>query len=319
MGVLPFFHSFGFTVPLWAVLTLGLHGVYHYNPLDARTIGNLCQEHKATILLATPTFMRAYVKKCDRAAFASIRLPVLGAEKLKPGLAGEIREGLGIEPLEGYGCTELSPVVSSNVPYEVPTRDGRMVPGNRPGSVGLPLAGTAIKTLDPETRAELPRGTEGLVLVAGPQVMVGYLNRAEATAKVLRDGWYETGDIGYQDADGFLYITDRLSRFSKIGGEMVPHEKVEAALIEAAGADDAHLAVTALPDLKRGERLVVIHTGMKTPPEDLCRRLASRGIPNLWQPSADAFVRVDELPILGSGKLDLRRLRQLAEERLGVG
>ena len=319
MGVLPFFHSFGYTVPLWAVLTLGLHGVYHYNPLDARTVGNLCQEHKATILLATPTFMRAYVKKCDRSAFATLRLPVLGAEKLKPGLAKEIREGLGVEPLEGYGCTELSPVVSVNVPHELATRDGRQVPGNRPGSVGMPLPGTAIKTLDPETRAELPRGAEGLVLVAGPQVMVGYLNRPEATAKVVHDGWYETGDIGYQDADGFLYITDRMSRFSKIAGEMVPHEKVEAALIEAAGADDAHLAVTALPDAKRGERLVVIHTGMKTPPEDLCRRLTSRGIPNLWLPSADAFVRVDELPILGSGKLDLRRLRQLAEERLGVG
>ncbi len=319
MGVLPFFHSFGYTVPLWAVLTLSLNGVYHYNPLDARTVGNLCEKHGATILLATPTFMRAYVKKCDPSAFSAMRLPVLGAEKLKPGLVAEIREKLRIVPLEGYGCTELSPVVAVNVPHEMTTRDGRSVPGNRPGSVGMPLPGTAIRAIDPETLVDLPTGGEGLILVAGPQVMAGYLDRPEATAKVVRDGWYETGDIGYQDADGFLFITDRVSRFSKIGGEMVPHEKVEAALIEAAGADDALLAVTALPDARRGERLVVVHTAMKTPPEDLCRQLTSRGLPNLWQPSADAFVQVDELPVLGSGKLDLRRLRQLAEERLGVG
>lgn len=316
LGVLPFFHSFGFDVPLWAVLTLGFQAVYHYNPLDARTIGDLAEKHKATIILATPTFMRAYLKRCTREQFATMRLPILGAEKLKPALEQEIRDGLGIVPLQGYGCTELSPVVAVNVPHDLRTRDGRTVPGNRLGSVGRPLPGTTVKAIDPETRADLPRGTEGLLLVAGPQVMVGYLGRPEATARVVRGGWYETGDLGYVDADGFLWITDRLSRFAKIGGEMVPHLKVEVALQEAAGVDESQLAVTSLPDPKRGERLVVVHTALGISPGELCRRLAPLGLPNLWHPAPDAFVLVDALPLLGSGKLDLRRLRQIAEERL---
>ena len=318
MGVLPFFHSFGFNVPLWAVLTLGFKGVYHYNPLDARTIGDLCQTHKATIILATPTFMRAYLKRCTREQFATMRLPILGAEKLKPALEQELRDGLGIVPLQGYGCTELSPVVSVNVPHPLRTPDGRTIPGNRVGSVGRPLPGTLVKIVTPEGREELPRGTEGLILVAGPQVMVGYLNRPEATARAVQGGWYETGDLGYVDEDGFLWITDRLSRFSKIAGEMVPHLRVEAALQEAAGVDESKLAVTALPDSKRGERLVVVHSDLGITPEDLCRRLAALGLPNLWQPSPDAFVHVEALPLLGSGKLDLRRLRQIAEEKFGM-
>ena len=315
LGVLPFFHSFGFDVPLWAVLTLGFKGVYHYNPLEARTVGELAHKHKATIILATPTFMRAYLKKCTREQFATMRLPILGAEKLKPALEQEIRDGLGIVPLQGYGCTELSPVVSVNVPHDVRAPDGRTVPGNRVGSVGRPLPGTRVKAVDPDDRTELPRGTEGLIVVSGPQVMVGYLNRPDATARVVKDGWYETGDLGFVDEDGFVWITDRLSRFSKIGGEMVPHLKVEAALHEVSGLDESQLAVSAIPDPKKGERLVVVHTGLGMTPEELCKRLTAAGtLPNLWQPSPDAFVQVEALPLLGSGKLDLRRLRQVADE-----
>jgi acyl-[acyl-carrier-protein]-phospholipid O-acyltransferase / long-chain-fatty-acid--[acyl-carrier-protein] ligase len=314
LGILPFFHSFGFTVTVWGVLALGLKGAYHFSPLDARIVGNLCQEHKATILLATPTFMRNYLKKCDRAQFATLRLPILGAEKLKPSLAREIREGLGIEPLEGYGCTETAPVVAVNVPHKARGRD---IIGNRPGTVGMPLPGTAIKTTDPETGADLPRGSEGAIHVKGPQVMVGYLDRPESTAKVLKDGWYATGDLGLLDADGFLTITDRLSRFSKIGGEMVPHQGVESAILEATGADEQAMAVTSLPDPRRGERLAVVYTDLGVEPAEVCRRLVAGAVPRLWIPSADDFVRVEELPLLGSGKVDLRRLRQVARERLG--
>ncbi len=146
--------------------------------------------------------------------------------------------------------------------------------------------------------------------------MVGYLNRPDATARVLRDGWYETGDLGFVDADGFLTITDRLSRFSKIGGEMVPHTKVESALIEATGTDENRLAVTSLPDPKRGERLCVVHTDLGMTPAEVVRRLIAGNLPRLWVPSADDFVAVDEIPILGTGKLDLRRLRELAAGRL---
>jgi acyl-[acyl-carrier-protein]-phospholipid O-acyltransferase / long-chain-fatty-acid--[acyl-carrier-protein] ligase len=318
LGVLPFFHSFGFTVTIWGVYCLGFKGVYHFSPLDARVIGNLCQEHKATILLCTPTFFQGYLKRCEPAQFATMRLPILGAEKLKPEVAQQIRDALGIEPLEGYGCTELSPVVAVNTPNPQTTRDGREVPGNRPGTVGMPVPGTAIKTVDPETGAELLRGVEGLIHVKGPQVMVGYLNRPEATAKAVQGGWYATGDLGHLDSDGFLWITGRLSRFSKIAGEMVPHEGVEAALIEAASLKDLDapaVAVTAIPDPKRQERLIVVHTEGLRSPAEVCRILAAGPLPKLWLPSPDDFMLVASIPVLGSGKLDLRALRTLAEER----
>lgn len=319
LGILPFFHSFGYTVTIWTSLCLGLKSVYHNNPLDGRTVGKLCHEHRATILFGSPTFLRGYLKKCEREQLTTIRLLILGAEKLKPELARQIRDHFGIEPLEGYGCTETGPVAAVNVPQPMRTSDGRTVAGNRPGSVGMPLPGTAVKTLNIETGEDQAPGAEGVIAIKGPQVMPGYLDRPDATAKVLRDGWYNTGDLGYVDADGFLRITDRLSRFSKIGGEMVPHLAVESAIQEQADTAEACVAVTALPDARRGERLVVVYTPeMTRTPADVCQELASGPMPKLWLPAPDDFVRVDELPVLGTGKLDLRRLRAIAEERLGA-
>lgn len=317
LGILPFFHSFGFTVTLWTVLCLGKRVVYHFNPLDAKIIGKLCKSHGVTMITATPTFMRTYVQRCDPSEFATLVHLLLGAEKLKPEFAQLIRDKLNIEPIEGYGCTELSPVVAVNVPHDKVLHDGRTVYGNRLGTVGLPLPGTAIRVVDPETGAESPRGTEGMILVAGPQVMVGYLNRPDATRKVINDGWYTTGDLGYIDPDGFLKITDRLSRFSKIGGEMVPHMLVEAAIQEVTGANEQNVAVTSLPDPHRGERLCVLYTDLGMPPQEVYRRLTAGKLPRLWIPAIDDFTAIDAIPVLGSGKLDLRRLRELAAERLG--
>jgi acyl-[acyl-carrier-protein]-phospholipid O-acyltransferase/long-chain-fatty-acid--[acyl-carrier-protein] ligase len=314
LGVLPFFHSFGFTITIWTVLALGMKAVYHFNPLDSRIVGNLCQEHGATLLAATPTFARGYAQRCEPEQFRTMRLLLLGAEKLKPEIAQEIEEKLKITAFQGYGCTELSPVVAVNVPTKLRTPAGQDVDGNRPGTVGMPLPGTAIRTTDPETGAPLPRGSEGIVWVKGPQVMEGYLNRPEETAKAIVDGWYNTGDLGFLDPDGFLSITGRQSRFSKIGGEMVPHVKVESAIGEILGVVDGAVAVTALPDPKRGERLVVVHTPLTMTPEEILARLRSGVLPNLWVPSAGDFVAVDELPLLGTGKLDLRRLREIAAE-----
>ena len=312
LGVLPFFHSFGFTVTIWTVLVSGFLGVYHVSPLDARVIGNLCEEHGATIQFSTPTFLRGLAARCGREQFAKMRLTVVGAEKLKPEVAAEALSKLGIEAMEGYGCTETGPVVAVNVP-QLKSRPGDPArPGHRPGTVGIPLPGTAVKTVDPETGADLAPGEEGLIHVRGPQVMAGYLNRPEATAKVLRDGWYDTGDIGKLDADGFLHVTDRLSRFAKIGGEMVPLRKIEAAILEAAGADEAALAVVAVPDPKRGERIVVLHAADGIDPEAVGRALASKDFPRLWVPAADDYRRVEAIPMLGTGKPDLRALKLLA-------
>jgi acyl-[acyl-carrier-protein]-phospholipid O-acyltransferase/long-chain-fatty-acid--[acyl-carrier-protein] ligase len=320
LGILPFFHSFGFTVTIWTVLCLGKKVVYHINPLDARIIADLCETHGVTMIVGTPTFLRTYRKKCDASKFKALVHLLLGAEKLKPELREELKGWLGIEPLEGYGCTELSPVVAVNVRHDLPAPGGRTVAGNRPGTVGVPLPGTHVRTVDPETEAPLPVGSTGIIHVKGPQVMVGYLNRPEATAKVLRDGWYNTGDIGNVDADGFLRITDRWSRFSKVGGEMVPHEAVEDAVQKLSGAPEPCVAVTALPDAKRGERLFLLYTdALGLAPEEVHRQLLASSMPRLWVPSADDFVRIEAIPILGTGKVDLRRLRQLAAERAGAG
>lgn len=315
LGILPFFHSFGFTVPLWTVLCIGLKAVYHVNPLDARIIARLCKEHRATVLLSTPTFVRGYLRKTDREEMATLRLLILGAEKLPPELADQIRSIWGIEPLEGYGCTETGPAVSVNRPLPWRTPDGRTVPGNRPGTIGVPLPGTLVKVVDPETGEDLPDGREGIVCVKGPQVMAGYLDRPEATAEVLKDGWYWTGDLGLVEPDGFIRITDRLSRFSKIGGEMVPHRAVESAILELIGTNEPVVAVTSLPDPKRGERLVVLHTpeaGLT--PAETVRRLHDGSLPKLWVPSAEDFVAIEAIPVLGSGKLDLKGLREHARE-----
>jgi acyl-[acyl-carrier-protein]-phospholipid O-acyltransferase/long-chain-fatty-acid--[acyl-carrier-protein] ligase len=314
LGILPFFHAFGFTVTIWTALCLGKKVVYHFNPLDARTVGKLCDQHGVTLLIATPSFMRLYLKSCEPRQFRTITHLILGAEKLKPELARDIQNALHIDAVEGYGCTELSPIVSVNVPNMVKMPDGREISGNRLGTVGQPMPGTGIKTIDSETGADLAPGTEGVIAVKGPQVMVGYLNRPEMTAKVKKDGWYATGDLGYIDPDGFLKITDRLSRFSKVAGEMVPHLGLESAIMEATGVDENHVAVTGLPDPKHGERLCVLYTDLGMSPVELHQRLTAGNIPKVWIPSQRDIFHVEEIPITPTGKVDLRRLKQLAQE-----
>jgi acyl-[acyl-carrier-protein]-phospholipid O-acyltransferase/long-chain-fatty-acid--[acyl-carrier-protein] ligase len=316
LGTLPFFHSFGYTVTLWMALCLGKKVVYHFNPLDARIVGHLCEEHGVTLLASTPSYMRLYLQKCEPSQFKTLTHLLLGAEKLKPELFRDIKATLGIEPMEGYGTTELSPVVAANVPHDQVFPDGRHVHGNRPGTVGIPLPGTAIKTIDPDTGADLPVGTEGLIAVKGPQVMVGYLNRPEATAQVVKDGWYCTGDLGYVDPDGFLKITDRISRFSKVAGEMVPHVGVESAIMELTGVSEQQIAVTSVPDPRHGERLCVLYTDLGCSPQEVTQGLNARSIPKLWIPSPRDFVQVDAIPLTGTGKVDLRALRKLATAQL---
>ena len=312
LGILPFFHSFGFTVSIWTALCLGKKVVYHFDPRNGRTVGKLCEEHKVTLLTASPSFARIYLKSCPPQQFQSITHLILGAEKLKPELACDIKQTLGIEPLEGFGCTELSPVVAVNVPHDVELPDGRKIAGNRLGTVGLPLPGTAIKTIDCDTGVDLPEGAEGIVAVKGPQVMVGYLKRLDETAQAIKEGWYITGDIGYLDKDGFLKITDRASRYSKIAGEMVPHLGIESAIMDASGVDENHVAVTCVPDPKHGERLCVLYTDLGMSPNEVHGRLIAGPLPRVWIPSLRDFIHVEEIPITATGKVDLRQIRKIA-------
>jgi len=311
-AVLPFFHSFGFMATLWFPLLSGFSAVYHGNPLDGARVAELVREHRATLLFTTPSFLPAYVRRAQPGDFATLRLVVTGAEKLNPRIAAAFREKFGIEPREGYGATELSPVAALNVPDV--ERSGLRQVGTKPGTVGHPVPGVVIRIVDPESRAALPPGRDGLMLVKGPNVMLGYLGMPGKTAEALRDGWYDTGDIARLDEDGFVTITDRLSRFSKIGGEMVPHVAVEEALHKALGRTERVLAVAGVPDERKGERLVVLYTGDAGGADAVARAIADSGLPNLWKPAANACFRVASLPLLGSGKMDLQALKQAGRE-----
>jgi acyl-[acyl-carrier-protein]-phospholipid O-acyltransferase/long-chain-fatty-acid--[acyl-carrier-protein] ligase len=308
-SALPFFHSLGFTGTLWLPLVSGFSASYHTNPLDGETIAKVVRERQSTLLIATPTFLMAYLRRAKAEDFKSLRLVITGAEKLKPKLADSFQERFGIRPLEGYGATELSPVISLSLPdVEI---DGIRQTGFREGSVGLPVPGVVVKIVDPESGTTRPEGESGLIMVKGPNVMTGYLGKPEKTAEVIRDGWYVTGDIGHLDDLGFLHITDRLSRFSKIAGEMVPHGAVEDALHSALGTTGV-VAVTGVPDEKRGEKLVVVFAREAGDAETLHKLMAGTDLPNLWKPGRDCYVAVDDLPLLGTGKLDLKGIKEAA-------
>ncbi len=313
LGILPLFHSFGF-MALWCSANYHMGIAFHPNPLDAVVIGELVQRYRLTILLATPTFLQLYMRRCAPGQFGSLRLVVAGAEKLSPKLAEAFEDRFGIRPMEGYGTTECAPVVAANAPaFRAP---GFYQVGARRGTVGQPLPGVTVHIVDPDTFEPLPPDTPGMLLVKGPNVMQGYLGRDDLTAKVMRDGWYVTGDIALMDEDGFVKITDRLSRFSKIGGEMVPHGRVEEALHEAAEEETQVFAVAAVADERKGERLAVLHTLNEDRIPAIVEKLAASGLPNLFIPQANQFVKVDALPLLGTGKLDLRAIKRIVDDAL---
>jgi len=310
LGILPFFHSFGFTGTLIVPAVLGVGVVYNVSPLDAKAIGALVRDYRVTFLLATPTFLQMYNRGCEPEDFGSLQFVMTGAEKLPDRVAQAFEDKFGIRPLEAYGLTECSPAVTVNT-RDFRTAGFRQV-GAKRGKIGHPLPAVSVRVVDPDTFQPVPVGQPGLLLVRGPNVMKGYLGKPEKTAEVIRDGWYVTGDIAALDEDGFLTITDRLTRFSKIGGEMVPHIKVEEKLHELAGVTDQTFAITGVPDEKKGERLVVLHTLTDDKLKLVLDKLAACDLPNLWKPRPDQFFRIDSLPHLGTGKLDLRRIREIA-------
>jgi acyl-[acyl-carrier-protein]-phospholipid O-acyltransferase/long-chain-fatty-acid--[acyl-carrier-protein] ligase len=277
--------------------------------MDAKTIGELAGEYKATVMISTPTFCSSYVRKCEREQFQHLRFAIVGAERLRESIAASFKEKFGIELLEGYGCTEMAPVVAVNVPD---VQDGReRQRGTRVGTVGHPLPGVAAMIVDPTTGEGPLFDQEGLLLVKGPSRMLGYLGDPEKTAEVIRDGWYVTGDIARIDDGGFVQITDRLSRFSKIAGEMVPHMRIEEQ-IQALVNDHSSAVVTAVSDQTKGERLVAFYTDADLTPAALWERLCQTELPRLWLPKREDLHFVESIPTLGTGKVDLRAVRQLA-------
>ncbi len=312
LGTLPFFHAFGFTGSLWLPLVAGFGVVYHPNPMDGKTIGELAKRYRATVLISTPTFCGAFIRKCEREQFAHLRYALVGAEKLREAVATAFKDAFGLDLLEGYGCTEMSPIVAANVP-DVNHR-GERQRGTRAGSVGHPLPGIVAKVVDIVTGEGPLFEKEGLLLVNGPSRMLGYLGDPEKTREAIRDGWYVTGDIAMMDDSGFIRITDRLSRFSKIAGEMVPHTKVEEQ-IHALLEEHHTCVVTAVPDPSRGERLVAFYTDAAVLPHELWERLCRTELPRLWLPKREDLHVIESIPVLATGKTDLRAVRQLAAER----
>jgi acyl-[acyl-carrier-protein]-phospholipid O-acyltransferase/long-chain-fatty-acid--[acyl-carrier-protein] ligase len=213
--------------------------------------------------------------------------------------------------LEGYGCTELAPVVAVNTPDVVDGKEKQI--SHKPGTVGHPIPGVAAKIIDPDTEQPLGPGKGGLLLIKGPNVMLGYLNQPNLTEQAMRHGWYVTGDVAAIDEDGFIRITDRVSRFSKIGGEMVPHVKIEETINDVLGT--AASVVTAVPDEQRGEKLVAFYTQNGMTREDLWNKLNESELPKLWIPKRENLHPIDTIPVLGSGKVDLKKVKTLALER----
>lgn len=323
IGILPFFHSMGYTVTLWVPMTTTIRAAYHFNPLDAKVIGKLAEKFAATILVATPTFLRSYMRRCTPEQFKSLDMAIAGAERLPTELCEEFEQKFGVRPVEGYGTTELSPVAAVNIPYSRQNGMDYQVDAKE-GTVGRPMPNCAARVTDLDTDEVLGPNQSGMLWITGPNVMKGYLNRPDATAEVLEDGWYKTGDVAIIDDDGFIKITGRMSRFSKIGGEMVPHLKIEEVLtrfLDTTPIDDSddHLlvAVTAVPDEKKGERLIVLYTKTTKSVDEMQQALKAEGLPNIFIPAADGFIEVESLPLLGTGKLDLRGIKDVALEKTG--
>ena len=320
MGVLPFFHSFGYTITLWTPLAVGVGAVYHTNPLEGRVVGRLIKEHGATILLGTPTFLRAYMQRLTPGDLESLEFAATGSERLPNELADAFEAKFGIRPFQGYGATELGPILSANVPAIRSLNPNEVT--LREGTVGRPAQGVRVQVRDPQTGAVLGPGERGLLWVTGPHPILGHLIIRDQTRKVLVDGWYNMGDVVTMDEDGFITIVGRASRFAKIGGEQVPFAAVEEALLPLVGASEDGMpraAVTAVPNESTGERLMVIHTELDQKPAELTKALAAAGLPRLFIPSPADFHQIETMPAVGLGKVDLpeidRIARQVASER----
>jgi acyl-[acyl-carrier-protein]-phospholipid O-acyltransferase/long-chain-fatty-acid--[acyl-carrier-protein] ligase len=315
MASLPFFHSFGCTVTLWFPILEGLRAVTFPNPLDVAKNAALIHKYGCSLFVATPTFLRSYIRKVEREQLASVRLVVTGAEKLPREVAAAFEEKFGKQVMEGYGLTETSPVVSVNLPDVAAGEDGKDTqPAYRPGSVGKMAPGIAAHIRDPDDdNKKLSLHDTGMLWLRGPNIFEGYLDEPEKTNAVLNpDGWFKTGDLGRFDEDGFLFIEGRLSRFSKIAGEMVPHETLEAKIAEALGFPvdgERRVAVVGVPDEVKGEALVLLST-VDVSAGDLRQKLSAMGVPNLWAPRT--IRRIEALPVLGTGKLDLKGCKDLA-------
>ena len=318
LGCLPLFHSFGSTVTLWYPLIEGLTLVTYSSPLETKRLAELIHDHDIPLFLTTPTFLRGYLRRIQPEQLAPLKYVITGAEKLPESIAESFEDKFGIRPLEGYGLTETSPATNVNLP-PLKAREGMVtMPSYRDGSVGHLLPGIAARITDPATDEPIPVNQSGILWLRGANIFPGYLNRDDLTDQVFVDGWFKTNDVARFDDDNFLYIEGRMSRFSKIAGEMVPHEVVEAAVNKALEYDKEEtrkITIVGVPDPAKGEAIALLSTvaGDMLEQEviDLRYKLLDAGLPSLWCPKT--IIPVNEIPVLASGKLDLKACQALAQ------
>ena len=319
LACLPGFHCFGFTVNIWYPLLRGCRVVTVPSPLDTRRIIDSIRDEEVTVFVGAPTFIRPFLKKAEPGELRSLTLCVAGAEKLPDDLFHAFLERFHLEILQGYGLTETTPVANVNQPHPpVVTETNEAQLGKKYGSVGRLMPGMTARIVDPDTGAELPLESTGMLLLKGPNVFSGYLDDREKTDLAIRDGWLVTGDLAHFDSDGFLTIAGRLSRFSKIGGEMVPHGTIEQKIVDSFDwplAESPQITVVGVPDSTKGEQLVLL-TVQDVTAEQVRSKLVGAGLPNLWIPKVVG--RVEAIPLLGTGKVDLRRCKELALSAVGA-
>lgn len=300
LATLPYFHVFGMTVNMWIPLYHGNTILTYANPLEYKKVCEIARNHKPSLMVGTPSFFWGYLRKSESGDFESLRIALVGADKCPDSLRDAFKDKHGITLLEGYGATECSPVISANSPED-----------NRPGSVGKPISGIQVRIENYETGEECGPGEDGRILIKGASVMKGYFNDFEQTSLHMRRGWYDTGDMGNIDADGYLWHVGRLKRFVKVGGEMVSLVKIEDTL-EKLLPEDAHCSVVEIPDAMKGARIVAVTTvpvDQKTIIKQMAEHLPAIALPK-------TFLVMENLPKMGSGKIDFRTITEMAREEL---
>jgi acyl-[acyl-carrier-protein]-phospholipid O-acyltransferase/long-chain-fatty-acid--[acyl-carrier-protein] ligase len=314
MGSLPLFHAFGLTVTTFMPLIEGIPVICHPDPTDAVNIAKAIAKYRATIFCGTSTFLRLYTKnrRVHPLMLDSLRIVVAGAEKLNDDVRQAFKLKFNKDIYEGYGATETTPVACVNIPDHLDSTYWKVQEGTRPGTVGMPLPGSSCRIVDPQNLDELATGEDGLILIGGTQVMLGYLHDEQKTAEVIveLDGerWYKTGDKGHLDEDGFLTIVDRYSRFAKIGGEMISLSAVEEQVRTALDDPESELLAINLPDEKKGEKVVLMIT-RQIELAEVKKAMLALNINPLMIPAEVAVV--DEIPKLGSGKTDINTAKEI--------
>ncbi len=325
---LPLFHSFGMTACTMLPALYGFGMITFPSPLEAKRLNELIEQHKCKLVVSTPTFARSMVRRAHEHSYDSVRYFVVGAEKLQPSLAEEFKTKCGIELLEGYGLTETAPVIGANLDSTGPTEEQPYyIPGVQMGSIGQLLPGIGVKITDPDDDDKpLPLSQQGMIWFKGPNVFKGYIGREDLNAEIFRDGWFKTGDLGYVNLNGFLTLGGRRSRFSKVGGEMVPHEVVENAIADFVPVPEGFVsggrtvAIVGVPDKQKGEALVLLscvhHAQLSQALDEIRAHLTDQGLPRLWVPRE--IIPVEQIPMLPTGKMDLKGCQILAYEALGL-